>query len=75
MQYELSISKHNQQAHTDIEKDIENKKNGLFTFILRVNSGKIVDYNLMEYVNGKGKYLTITKVIVKKFGSAYHHSE
>lgn len=53
MNYQLNIREHNKQAHVDIEKEIELKKNGLFTFILRVNNGNIVDCTIMEYVNAK----------------------
>jgi len=73
MEYELSIRDHNKQAHLDIEKDIKAKGNGLFTFILRVNNGNIVDYNLMEYTSGKTKYLGITKVVIKKSTLTYHN--
>lgn len=56
MKYELKIRPHNMQAHLDIEKDIDKKKDGVFTFVLRVNAGNIVDYVLMEYIDAKIKY-------------------
>lgn len=62
MQYSLQISRHNQQPHIDIENDIQARKNGLFTFILRINNGSIVDYNVMDFVDGE-KYLTLTRVV------------
>lgn len=61
MNYALDIREHNKQAHIDIESDIESKKNGLFTLILRVNNGNIVDYQVMEYADAK-KYLVLKSV-------------
>ena len=58
MQYELKIPPDNLRAHYDIETDIEKIKNGLMTFVIRVHDGKITDYNLMETVNAKAKYLS-----------------
>ncbi len=60
-QYNLTISPHNVQAHTDIEHDIERQKNGLLTFILRVDNGNIVDYNVVEYSDIK-KYLVLKSI-------------
>lgn len=34
----------NTPAHLDIERDIQSQRDGLFTVILRVNQGRIVDY-------------------------------
>ena len=48
MKTSLTIREHNKQVHFDIDKDILNTKNGLFTFIIRVNNGNIVDYCVME---------------------------
>ena len=48
MNYQLNIRDHNRQAHLDIEEEIKHKKNGLFTFILRVNNGNIVDLSLIH---------------------------
>ena len=64
MQYNLEIRQHNQQPHADIEGDILTKKNGLFTFILRVNNSNIVDYNVMDYVNGT-TYGSLTRIVKK----------
>lgn len=61
MNYKLDIRRHNLQPHVDLEKEIEEKKNGLFTFILRVNGGNIVDCNVMEYLNAS-TYLTLKKI-------------
>ena len=65
MEYELNIRAHNITPHFDIEKDMQEKKNGLFTFILRVNGQNIVDYSLMEVVNGGKRYRGFTKVSSK----------
>lgn len=62
----LTIAPQNVEAHTDIEHDIQKQKNGLFTFILRVDNGHIVDYNVVEYADIR-KYLTLTRVIVAQF--------
>ena len=70
MQYSLQISRHNQQPHIDIENDIQARKNGLFTFILRVNNGNIVDYNVMEYTNGEG-YVGFTEVARTKLALSH----
>ena len=51
MKYSLDIRKSNIPCHLDLEKEITLKKNGLFTFTVRVNSGNIVDFNVVEYVN------------------------
>src|SRR4051812_33415475 len=64
-QYNLTISEHNKQAHTDIEHDIEKQKDGLFTFILRVDKGNIVDYNVVEYTD-IAKYLVLRSVIIQQ---------
>ena len=66
MQYSLEIRQHNQQPHIDIENDILAKRNGLFTFILRVNNGNIVDFNVMDYVDGS-KYVGVAKVVTTQF--------
>ena len=70
--YDLSIREHNVPAHLDIERDIKLKKDGLFTFTLRVNGGNIVDYSLMEYVDVKRKYLGVTKTVIAKSTSTYY---
>jgi len=48
MQYSLTIREYNKQAHIDIDKSIIKKRDGLFTFVIRVNKGNIVDYIEME---------------------------
>jgi len=72
MKHDLTIRRHNIQAHLDIEKDIQARKDGLFTFILRVNGGNIVDYVIMEQSDGS-RYRSLTQVVVKKPASAYNN--
>lgn len=50
MKTQLTINQHNIQAHMDIERDIQNKKNGLFTFNLRIHQGNIEDYAQYETI-------------------------
>jgi len=72
IKYQINIKPHNVEPHLDIEKDIQARKNGLFTFTLRINSGNIVDYNLIEYVDAR-KYLQLKQVVVKKFTIACNY--
>jgi hypothetical protein len=44
MNYDLIINQHNIKPHLDIERDMQNQKEGLFTFVLRVSQGNIEDY-------------------------------
>lgn len=74
MKYSLKIKKHNEKAHLDIEQDIEVKREGVFTFVLRVNGGNIVDYNVMEYVDVT-KYTGLEQIIIEELTTAYHHPE
>ena len=62
MQYDLNIPEDNIQDHVDIENDINKRKDGLFTFVLRISNGKITDYNLMEVVDAKTRYLSSVRV-------------
>lgn len=50
MHYDLEIRPHNLEAHKDIAVEMLHKQTGLFTFILRVNNGNIVDFVTMESV-------------------------
>jgi len=63
MEYSLSIRQDNIPAYLDIENEIQLKQNGLFTFILRVNNGKIVDFNVLEYVDARAKYFRLKEII------------
>lgn len=49
MKYDLEILPQNLEAHKDIAIEMLRRKNGLFTFILRVNNKSIVDFVSMEY--------------------------
>jgi len=49
MQYSVVISEHNQQPHLDIEAEVQKLKSGLFTFIIRVADGNIVDVVFLSY--------------------------
>jgi len=68
----VEIRKQNIPAHLDIEKDIENQKNGLFTFIIKVANGNIADYNVVEYatitkyLKLRLKRIIITELTVKR---------
>ena len=68
----LVIREHNRGAHLDIEQDIQTKKNGLFTFVLRVNGGNIVDYTVMEQESGQ-RYNNLLRVVIQKLAIAYHN--
>jgi hypothetical protein len=43
-----SISQHNANVYFDIAKDMLAKKDGLFSFIIRVDGKHIVDYVQLE---------------------------
>jgi len=49
MKYNLEMRPANLEAHKDIAVEMLRRRNGLFTFILRVNSKNIVDFVSMEY--------------------------
>jgi hypothetical protein len=74
----FEIRGENWQPHLDIENDLQKKGDGLFTFILRVNKGNIVDYVLMETSDGR-KYKELAKrcaamvAIVEKSVPSRHH--
>jgi hypothetical protein len=61
MKYGVTDFLGNVQPHIDIEKDIQEKKDGLFTFNLIINQGNIKDY---------AQYRTVTyteyRVLVKE---------
>ena len=70
MNYQLSINQHNIKPHLDIERDIQNKKNGLFTFNLRINQGNIEDYVQYETRTNKD-YAGVEFTIVEEHTIAY----
>ena len=70
MKYELEISENNRQCHIDIEQDIQKQKNGLFTFIIKLNDGNITDYSVVEYADIR-KYLVLKKIIIQELNIAH----
>jgi hypothetical protein len=43
-----NISQHNASVYMDIARDMLNKKEGMFSFIIRVDGKHIVDYVQLE---------------------------
>jgi hypothetical protein len=74
MKYDLSISEHNIRPHIDIQKGIQDKKNGLFTFNLRINQGNIEDFSVFETVTIKD-YTGVTWNGWRQSGVSYHSGE
>ena len=74
MNYSLEIAKNNVPAHLDIEKEVQLKKNGLFTFTIRVNNGDISDLNCTEYVN-INTYRGLKPVAFSQFSIALDNSQ
>jgi len=72
MRYDLSIRQQNIQPHLDIEREVQAKKNGLLTFILRVNAGNIADFAVIENVDTRIYRQTIT---IQKFTFASGHRD
>ena len=48
MKDDLQIREGNWQIHRDIDFDILTKKNGLFSFVLRINNCEVCDYIVLE---------------------------
>lgn len=67
MEYNLSIRQDNVEQYLDLQREISEKKNGLFTCIIRVNNGKICDLNMLEYVNARIKYLRLKEIVRTEF--------
>jgi hypothetical protein len=44
------LDPHNAMVYLDIARDIFQKKEGVFTFIIRIDGKKIVDYVQMETI-------------------------
>lgn len=68
---EFILKESNVPAHIDIEKDIQDKKDGQMTFTIRINDGNIVDYVPTEYVDARRKYIQtaiIKQLIITKQG-------
>lgn len=70
MKYELEISENNRQCHIDIEHDIQKQKDGLFTFIIKIASGNITDYSVVEYADIR-KYLVLKKIIIQELVTSH----
>jgi hypothetical protein len=45
------ISIHNAKCYMDIARDMYTQQKGIFTFIVRIDGKKIVDYVLLESMN------------------------
>lgn len=74
MKYSLNINQHNIKPHLDIEQDIQDKKNGLFTFNLRVNQGNIEDYATFRTITGK-EYTTVAIETFEESITTYNPGE
>lgn len=72
MKYDLSINQHNIKPHLDIEEDIQKKKDGLFTFNLRVNQGNIEDYSKYETITAK-HYQGLVFTVREEWTATYDH--
>lgn len=59
---DLTIRQANIKPHLDIETYIKERKNGLVTFTIRINSGNIVDFVPTEYVPVHKRYFDGKKV-------------
>ena len=65
MKYDVvEIKKQHIPVHLDIEKDIQEQKNGLFTFIIKIANGNVADYNVVEYRDIR-HYLKLKKIIIE----------
>lgn len=49
----IDVRPHNVRPYLDLAKDMDVKKNGLFTFVLRCDSSDIVDYSVIEDASPK----------------------
>lgn len=47
---DLLIPQYNWQPHRDIDIEILKKQNGLFSFVLKIAAGRIVDFMTMETI-------------------------
>lgn len=45
---DLILREYNKKPHQDIEIELQKKKNGVFTFIIKVSGGNIVDLVFLE---------------------------
>lgn len=47
---QLTIREHNKEVYKELVKDMVAHGNGLFSFIIRVSAGEIVDYVVMDNI-------------------------
>jgi len=74
MKYNLNINQHNIKPHLDIERDIQNKKNGLFTFDLRINQGNIEHYATRRIITS-AEYTSVTIATFEESVTTHHLGE
>lgn len=48
---DIIVKEHNKRVYNDINGDLVRQRGGLFTFVIRVNNGNIVDYTVLENDN------------------------
>lgn len=65
MKYDLSINQHNIKPHLDIERDIQEQKEGLYTFSIKVNQGNIEDYAKI-YTVTRTEYRSVTFTTIQE---------
>jgi len=49
----IEIKAHNKQAYMAMMRDILSKRNGIYSFVLRCDSGRIVDYVHLQNIKIK----------------------
>lgn len=47
---DFKTRQHNVQVYEELTKDLTRKKEGLFSFVIRVSAGDIVDYVIMDNI-------------------------
>jgi len=52
--YELHIREENLQFHRDLDEDMIHKGMGMFSFIIKLNNGEIIDYIVLDYESTEG---------------------
>lgn len=52
--YELHIKNSNLQFHKDLDADMVHKGNGMFSFVIKLNNGDIIDYITLDYESTEG---------------------
>lgn len=65
MNYDLTINQHNIKPHLDIERDIQEQKEGLYTFSIKVNQGNIEDYAKI-YTVTRTEYRSVTFTTIQE---------